>query len=96
MVKLIGILSMFLFLGCTSQNRKQSAFFELTDYSWNVILYNNIAVKLPATLSSPEFLAPFGVNTGFLLEHSTGHLPHNSEIDVPIVYADFYFLESII
>jgi unsaturated chondroitin disaccharide hydrolase len=31
-----------------------------------------------------------------LLFHSTGHLPHNSEIDVPIVYADYYFLESIV
>jgi hypothetical protein len=37
-----------------------------------------------------------GVNKGFLLYHSTGHLPNNSEIDVPIVYADYYFLESII
>jgi len=87
---------MFLFLGCTSQNRKKSALLELADYSLNDILYNNVAGKLPATLSSPEFIAPVGVNTGFLLEHSTGHLPHNSKIDVPIVYADYYFLESII
>jgi len=96
MVKLIGILLVFLFLGCTSQNRKQSALFGLADFSSNAIQYNNIAVKLLATLSSPEFLAPDGGNVGFLLKHSTGHLPHKSEIDVPIVYADFYFLESII
>ena len=73
-----------------------AAFFELSSYSENGPEYNNVAVKLLETLSSPEFLAPVGENAGFLLEHSTGHLPHNSEIDVPIVYADYYFLESII
>jgi unsaturated chondroitin disaccharide hydrolase len=73
-----------------------AALFELADYSANSILYNGVAGKLLATLSSSEFLAPVGENAGFLLEHSTGHLPHNSEIDVPIVYADYYFLESII
>jgi len=73
-----------------------SSLIELADYSSNVILYNNVAGKLLATLSSSEFLAPVGENGGFLLKHSTGHLPHNSEIDVPIVYADYYFLESIL
>jgi rhamnogalacturonyl hydrolase YesR len=71
-----------------------AALFELADYSKNTELYNGVAGKLLATLSSSEFLAPVGENAGFLLEHSTGHLPHNSEIDVPIVYADYYFLES--
>jgi unsaturated chondroitin disaccharide hydrolase len=33
---------------------------------------------------------------GFLLDHSTGHLPARHEIDVPIVYADYYFLESLL
>ena len=73
-----------------------AALFELAGYSSNDTLYNSVAGKLLATLSSPEFLAPVGENGGFLLKHSTGHLPHNSEIDVPIVYADYYFLESII
>ena len=73
-----------------------AALYELANYSSNTILYNSVAGKLLATLSSPEFLAPVGENAGFLLLHSTGHLPNNSEIDVPIVYADYYFLESII
>jgi rhamnogalacturonyl hydrolase YesR len=73
-----------------------AALFELADYSANNTIYNNVAGKLLATLSSPEFFAPVGENGGFLLKHSTGHLPHNSEIDVPIVYADYYYLESII
>lgn len=37
-----------------------------------------------------------GDNKCFLLFHSTGNLPRNSEVDVPIVYADYYFLESLI
>jgi hypothetical protein len=73
-----------------------AALYELANYSSKTILYNSVADKLLATLSSPEFLAPVGENAGFLLLHSTGHLPNNSEIDVPIVYADYYFLESII
>jgi rhamnogalacturonyl hydrolase YesR len=73
-----------------------SALYELSQYSEQKELYINVADKMLATLSSPEFLAPVGENMGFLLLHSTGSKPHNSEIDVPIVYADYYFLESIL
>lgn len=48
------------------------------------------------TLASPAFLAEPGANGGFLLAHSTGHLPGNSEIDVPLIYADYYFLEALL
>lgn len=37
-----------------------------------------------------------GSNKGFILKHSTGHRPANSEIDVPINYADYYYLESLL
>lgn len=33
---------------------------------------------------------------GFLLKHSVGHLPGKSEIDVPLSYADYYFVESVL
>jgi hypothetical protein len=33
---------------------------------------------------------------GFLLLHSTGNYPANDEIDVPIIYADYYYLEALI
>lgn len=72
-----------------------AALFELSEYA-NSKEYLKIANKLLSTLSSDEFLAPLGENEGFLLKHSTGHKPKNSEVDVPIVYADYYFLESII
>lgn len=73
-----------------------AALFELSEFSDNRDKYITVAKKLIETLTSTEFLSPVGDNKGFLLYHSTGHLPHNSEIDVPIVYADYYFLESII
>ncbi|WEK20120.1 MAG: glycoside hydrolase family 88 protein [Candidatus Pedobacter colombiensis] len=37
-----------------------------------------------------------GSNKGFILEHSTGHRPANSEVDVPINYADYYYLEALL
>lgn len=36
-----------------------------------------------------------GKNQGFILDHSTGSKPHNSEVDVPIIYADYYYLEAL-
>lgn len=36
-----------------------------------------------------------GEKEGFILDHSTGHHPAGSEIDVPLVYADYYYLEAL-
>lgn len=35
-------------------------------------------------------------NRGFLLLHSAGSAPPDSEIDVPIIYTDYYFLEALL
>jgi len=48
------------------------------------------------SLSSPAYLADYGENGGFLLQHCVGHLPKNSEVDVPLNYADYYFLEALL
>ena len=37
-----------------------------------------------------------GTNGGFLLKHSTGSAPEDSEVDVPLNYADYYFLEALL
>jgi hypothetical protein len=47
------------------------------------------------SLSTIYISAP-GSNNGFILGHSTGSKPHNSEIDVPIIYADYYYLEALL
>lgn len=50
-----------------------------------------------ASLSSSDYLAPVASSShGFLLNHSTGGLPNGFEIDAPIVYADYYFLEALV
>ena len=54
------------------------------------------AEKIIRTLASDEYLCAEGECHGFLLKHSVGHLPKNSEVDVPLTYADYYFLEALI
>lgn len=43
-----------------------------------------------------NYASEAGQNKGFLLGHSTGSFPHNSEVDVPINYADYYYLEALV
>ena len=53
------------------------------------------AVRILTTLASPEYLAEPRTNGGFLLKHCVGNLPSHSEVDVPLTYADYYFLEAL-
>lgn len=48
------------------------------------------------TLSSPKYLAKVGSNCNFILKHSVGNLPVNVEIDVPLTYADYYYVEALL
>ena len=57
--------------------------------------YTSLADRIIRSLSSPEYRAPLGKNGCFLLMHSVGSIPHNNEIDVPLNYADYYFLEAL-
>lgn len=51
------------------------------------------ANKFIHTLSSEKYLS--GDTNQALLLHSTGHYPNNSEIDMPIIYADYYYMEAL-
>ena len=53
------------------------------------------AGRILRTLASPDYLAEPRTNGGFLLKHSVGNLPGRSEVDVPLTYADYYFLEAL-
>ncbi len=55
----------------------------------------DMAERILRTLASPEYLAEPRTNGGFLLKHGVGHLPKRSEVDVPLTYADYYFLEAL-
>lgn len=57
--------------------------------------YLDFAKETLETLSGPAYFADKGTNGGFLLKHSVGSLPHHSEIDVPLIYADYYYLEGL-
>src|SRR5690606_7982722 len=57
--------------------------------------YIDFAKQTLETLSGPAYFAEKGTNGGFLLQHCVGSLPHNSEIDVPLIYADYYYLEGL-
>ena len=43
-----------------------------------------------------NYRAKLNGDRGFLMLHSVGSGNHNSEIDVPIIYADYYFLEALL
>lgn len=73
-----------------------SALYELstlTDLEQNT--YLKTANGIIDSLSSDAYFNKQGVNKGFLLKHSTGSKPNNSEVDVPLIYADYYFLEAL-
>ncbi len=57
--------------------------------------YITDAEKILKSLSGEQYRAKGRENGGFLLKHSTGALVLNSEIDVPLIYADYYFLEAL-
>ena len=57
--------------------------------------YLSAAKKILQTLSSPKYLAENGTNGGFILKHGVGALPYNSEVDVPLTYGDYYFIEAL-
>lgn len=58
--------------------------------------YLQAAEQTLRSLASPQYLARVGENGGFLLKHATGHKPAGTEIDVPLNYADYYFLEGLL
>ena len=73
-----------------------SAFYELQGYVDADLAkeYKAYADKIVNSLID-HYQAPVDSNQGFLLLHSTGHKPANSEIDVPINYADYFYLEAL-
>ncbi|MDR3095130.1 MAG: glycoside hydrolase family 88 protein [Bacteroidales bacterium] len=58
--------------------------------------YLSVAETQIRTLSSPEYFAAKGDNGNFILKHSVGSLPRNSEVDVPLTYADYYYIEALL
>ncbi len=74
-----------------------SALIELSqlDKSADAPTYLAYAEDQLRSLTSPEYLAAKGTNCNFALMHSTGHFKANSEVDVPLSYADYYYVEAL-
>lgn len=57
--------------------------------------YMDFAVEQIRSLSSSAYLSEEGGNCNFLLKHSTGNKPKGTEVDVPLTYADYYYVEAL-
>jgi hypothetical protein len=58
--------------------------------------YLKVAEKQLEVLCGEEYLAKVGENQNFILKHSVGHMPNQNEVDVPLSYADYYFVEALV
>ncbi len=58
--------------------------------------YRGVAERQIRTLSSAQFMNNTKRDAPFVLDHSVGSIPHHSEIDVPLTYADYYFVEALL
>ncbi len=74
-----------------------SALIELSTYSNKTLSkkYLEAAQTMLQTLSSPDYLAQTGVNGGFLLMHSVANMNGPTDVDAPLPYADYYYIEAL-
>jgi len=75
-----------------------SAFLELCTLTHDAPMaeaYRHQGEAILKELCSGKYLCKAGECGGFLLKHSTGHFTAGSEVDVPLTYADYYFLEAL-
>ena len=74
-----------------------SALLELSGYTEGAVSKNYVSVAetMLRSLSSPTYKAGPGTNGGFIIQHCVGHIPQKSEVDVPLTYADYYFVEAM-
>lgn len=75
-----------------------SALIELSTYSNKDLSkkYLSVVETILRSLSSPEYKAAVGTNGGFLLKHSMGNFNKNNQVDAPLPYADYYYVEALL
>jgi hypothetical protein len=74
-----------------------SALLELSTYNAGKVAKEDVAAAttMLTTLCGPGYRAAPGTNGGFIIEHGVGHMPAKTEIDVPLTYGDYYFIEAL-
>ncbi len=74
-----------------------SALLELSTYTpAQKQIYFKAAETMLKSLASDAYTYAPGEGHGFILKHSVGFKPKGGEIDVPLVYADYYYLEALL
>lgn len=75
-----------------------SALLELEDHVSEAekLTYRHWIEKVLTTLSKEPYRTALNESGNFLLKHGVGHLPAKSEVDVPLSYADYYYIESLL
>ena len=58
--------------------------------------YRDFAVKQLLSLASPAYFSEGDEIGHFLLKHGVGAKPMGSEVDTPLNYGDYYFLEALL
>ncbi|MET0392992.1 MAG: glycoside hydrolase family 88 protein [Chitinophagaceae bacterium] len=58
--------------------------------------FRSAAARMLRSLSSPVYHSQPGENAGFILKHSAGNVPVHSEMDAPLTYADYYYIEALL
>lgn len=75
-----------------------SALVELSEYCGKEDRdrYLAVAERILTSLASPNYRAYLGENNNFILKHSVGAKPFGGEVDVPLIYADYYYIEALL
>lgn len=74
-----------------------SALVELSTFTNNKLSakFYSLGKQMVNALASPAYMAKKGENGYFILKHSVAFMAKNREVDVPLNYADYYFLEAL-
>ncbi|NER17853.1 glycoside hydrolase family 88 protein [Spongiivirga citrea] len=70
-----------------------SALVELYEYTQDQT-YLNYSKKVLNSLRSTNYILPKEMKIPFILDHSSGDYSQKSEMDEPIIYGDYYFLQT--
>ncbi|MEL7144920.1 MAG: glycoside hydrolase family 88 protein [Bacteroidota bacterium] len=58
--------------------------------------FHATAKDIITALVGAEYVLDQSKDIPFILDHSTGNMPKNDEIDAPISYADYYLMEALV
>jgi hypothetical protein len=75
-----------------------SAFIELSTFleSTDRDKYFKAGENIIQSLANPEYCSGMNENSFFVVKHGVGNFPGKIEVDVPLIYADYYLLEALL